>query len=103
MSQRRIELGNKLKTILGNNNTYFQPPENLKMKYPCARYNVEGYNQRHADDEIYKADRRYMVMFITSTPENDYYDAMMDTFKYCRFDRQYIADGLYHYVYTLYY
>lgn len=103
MSQRRIELGNKLKEILGNTNTYFQPPENLEMKYPCARYKVDGYRQRHANNNLYMSEKRYVVTFLTTNPENDYYDLMMNTFDYCRFDRSYIVGNLYHYVFTVYY
>ena len=38
---KRVDLGNKLKEILGSNNVYFQPPDNLKMVYPCIRYRLE--------------------------------------------------------------
>ena len=41
---KRIDLGNKLKEILGSSNVYFQPPDNLKMVYPCIRYRLEGGN-----------------------------------------------------------
>ena len=41
---KRVDLGNKLKEILGSNNVYFQPPDNLKMVYPCIRYRLEGGN-----------------------------------------------------------
>ena len=103
MSQRRIELGQKLKTILGNTNVYFQPPSNLAMKYPCAVYTLDGINQRHANDETYKSDRRYMVTFISKDPDNTYYESMVDEFKYTRFDRRFVVDNLYHDVFTVYY
>ena len=103
MSQNRVELGTKLKTVLGNNNTYFQPPENLVMKYPCARYKLDGYRQRHANNDVYMYEKRYVITFITTDPDNDYYDSMMRTFTYCRFDRSYVSGNLYHYVFTVYY
>ena len=47
---KRVDLGNKLKEILGSNNVYFQPPDNLKMVYPCIRYRLEGGNAEYADN-----------------------------------------------------
>lgn len=102
MNQRRIEIGSILKEILGNTNTYFQPPESIKLKYPCAIYALEGVNHRHANDRVYKSDPRYAVTFISKDPDNTYYDSMIDRFKHCRFDRRYIVDSLYHDVFTIY-
>lgn len=33
---RRYELQAVLEGILGSGNVYFQPPENLKMRYDCS-------------------------------------------------------------------
>lgn len=35
---RRYELQAVLEGILGSGNVYFQPPENLKMRYDCIVY-----------------------------------------------------------------
>ncbi len=102
MSQKRIDIGVRLREILGNTNVYFQPPETIKLKYPCAIYNLEGVNHRHANDRVYKSDPRYAVTFITKDPDNTYYDSMIENFKHCRFDRRFIADNLYHDVFTIY-
>lgn len=102
MDLRRIEIGNKLKAVLGNSNTYFQPPENIKLKYPCAIYAMEGSNTRHANDKVYLSHKRYSVTFITDDPDNDYDAKMAEQFSMVRFDRRYISDNLYHDVYTIY-
>lgn len=102
MDLRRIEIGNKLKAVLGNSNTYFQPPENIKLKYPCAIYAMEGINTRHANDKVYLSHKRYSVTFITDDPDNDYDAKMAEQFSMVRFDRRYISDNLYHDVYTIY-
>ena len=103
MSSRRVELGNILKSILGNSNTYFQPSENIKLVYPCAVYDFDGVNQRSANDSVYKFDRRYSVTFISKDPDNEYYESMISALKYVRFDRRFKADNLYHDVFTVYY
>lgn len=102
MDLRRIEIGNKLKSVLGNSNTYFQPPENIKLKYPCAIYAREGINTRYANDKVYLSHKRYSVTFITDDPDNDYDAKMAEQFSMVRFDRRYISDNLYHDIYTIY-
>lgn len=102
MSEKRIEIGNKLKLILGNNRTYYQPPENIKLVYPCAIYSLDGIESKNADDRVYFKRNRYTVIFITTDPDNNYYDGLIDNFDIVRFDQRYISDGLYHDVYTIY-
>ena len=102
MNQRRLQISEKLKLVLGNTNTYFQPPENIKMRYPCAVYDLDGVNAKHANDRVYLNWNRYVVTFISKDPDNDYYDKMVEQFPKVRFDRRYKADGMYHDVYTIY-
>lgn len=61
---KRVELGKKLKEILGSDNVYFQPPDNLKMSYPCIRYRLEGGNAEYADNVPYRFSRQYELVFI---------------------------------------
>ena len=40
----RLDLDDTLREIMGDKGSvYFQPPENLKMKYPCIRYSLMTY------------------------------------------------------------
>jgi len=104
MSQtRRIELGNILKSILGNTNTYFQPPENTKLKYPCCIYELSGYDEKRANNKLYGYVKRYQVTFISDNVDNDYYERIMSTIPMCKFDRRFIVDNLYHDVFSIYY
>ena len=34
----RLNLQDKLEEVLGSKQVYFQPPESLKLKYPCIVY-----------------------------------------------------------------
>lgn len=103
MPKSRIELHERLCRFLGSRNVYFQPPETLKMAYPCIVYNLSGIRTRCANNEVYTMDKRYDVTLITKDPDNNLIDKMVVDFSLCGFDRPFVSDNLYHYVYTLYY
>lgn len=99
----RLNLQTELEEILGSRNVYFQPPESLKMKYPCIRYSLAGMVSRHADNRIYSNTKRYEVTVIDHDPDSDIYEKILDKFEMCSFDRSYVADNLNHKTLTLYY
>ena len=99
----RIELGQKLRQILGSDNVYFQPPETVKLKYDCIIYELSDTNVGRADDTAYKRMRGYKVTRIGRGPDEHLIDAFLDSFPYCRYDRRFVTDNLYHDVFMLYY
>ena len=99
---KRVELGKLLKEILGSDNVYFQPPENLKMSYPCIRYRVERGDTLYDDNVPYRFVRQYELVFIGKDPDSEIIDKLA-TLPKCRFDRHYTADTLNHYIYHIYY
>lgn len=99
----RLELHEELCEILGSRNVYFQPPESVKMTYPCIRYDLSAVDQRHADDKTYYSSRRYEIIVIDRDPDSEIPFAVLDSFQMSRFDRKYTADNLNHFVITLYY
>lgn len=102
MAKNRIELQTLLEELLGSRNVYFQPPENIKLKYPCILYELNDFDTRKADDLDYLRNRRYTVTLIHRDPDNELIDAIQDL-QYCDMDRVFISDNLYHYVFTLYF
>lgn len=102
MAKNRLELQTLLETILGSRYVYFQPPESKKLKYPCITYELADIDTRKADDIKYLKFKRYTVTLIHSDPDNALID-VLDDLEYCEFDRVFISDNLYHYVYTLYF
>ncbi len=98
----RLLLHEELCDILGSRNVYFQPPENLKMNYPAIIYSRETIDATHADNLKYLHNHRYQIMLVSNDPDNGVIDQLLEL-KRCRYDRQYIADNLYHDVFTLYY
>lgn len=99
----RLELQNKLEDILGSRNVYFQPPESIKLKFPCIVYHMNKKNIKHADNLSYKKDKSYTVTIIDSDPDSEIGDILESNFEYCSQDRQFTSDNLNHFVYTLYY
>jgi hypothetical protein len=99
---RRLELHEILKDILGSNNVYFQPPANITMKYPCIVYGRDGASRISADNTGYRRVQRYQVTLIDRDPENPAVEKL-GLFPRCSDTRSFVADGLNHDVFQLYY
>ncbi len=100
--ERRLELHTILCEILGSEHVYFQPPESVKMVYPAIVYGIDDVGLNHANDGVYLSRRRYQVTVIDTDPDSELPGEMLKL-SACRFNRRYIADNLYHDVFTLYY
>lgn len=100
----RLDLQDKLTELLGSDHVYFQPPESIRLKYPCFIYErSSGYSQA-ADDLKYHKYFRYELMFITKEPDtNDFISTILDAFEYCTYTRHFVSDNLNHEVFDLYY
>lgn len=98
---RRIEFDNLLKTILGSDNVYFQPPESKKLDYPCIIYNFAQDDVKYADDEIYSLKHKYSIRYIALPKDFDGHmkDRITKILKVpCT--QTYASNGLYHCVFT---
>lgn len=98
----RLEMQDALEEVLGSPNVYFNPPATVRIKYPAIIFKLENIDQRYADDKTYKKDRAYLVTLVHHDPDNEIIDRLVWTFQKIRFDRTYVNDNLYHYVYVLY-
>lgn len=83
-------------------NVYFQPPENIKLKYPCIVYTLVGAEKRAADNLGYITHGRYQVLYITRNPDDETIEKLL-VLSSIRLDRAYSSDNLHHYSYTMYY
>jgi hypothetical protein len=99
---KRVELHKKLVEALGSNYVYFQPPESVKLVYPAIVYDLSNVRKVRTNNGVYLFHDCYTVIHIYDDVEMNMTHQMMETFQYCGFDRQYISDGLYHDVYTIY-
>lgn len=80
---------------------YFDPPETVKMKYPCFVYHFDGLVPFDADDVPYLHSEQYSVRYITKTADAVLPKLMRDLPK-VSFDRHYTADNLHHHMFTFY-
>lgn len=100
---RRQNLHEELVALLGTKNCWFQPPESIKLQYPCIIYKLEAPDVLYADNLNYRRVNKYGLTYITLNPDDPMIDMIQDHFSMCRLSRSYVANGLNHYFYDLYY
>lgn len=97
----RIDLQTMLENIVESRRVYFQPPENLVIKYPCVVYSIRNVKNVYADDDIYKQDFYYELIVIDSDPDSEIFKKLCKI-KECKFRNFYISDNLNHFVFDIY-
>lgn len=80
---------------------YFQPPENVKLSYPCIIYNLDNKDTQFADNIPYSITNRYYVEVIDRNPDSEISDNVAKI-PMCTFDRQFTSNYLTHYTYRIY-
>ena len=100
MENNRIKLQNILEEILGSRNVYFQPPENIKMKYPAIVYTRSDIKNTYADNEVYKQDNVYQITVIDTNPDSDIVKKI-SKLPMCRYNRNFKSDNLNHDVFVI--
>ena len=99
---QRLALHQILKSLLGSDYVYFQPPSTVKMNYPCIVYRRSDIDTEFANNDPYNIHKQYQVTVIDPNPDSLIPDKVGKLPK-CLFDRHYTADNLNHDVYNLYY
>lgn len=92
-----------LQEIMGNNKVYYQPPENLKITYPCIVFERTNALQSFADNNPYRITKRYTITLMTKTADNDQYLDQLLNLPMCTFDREFKNDGIVHDVFNIYF
>lgn len=98
---KRLRLQNELLQFAPN--VYYQPPESVKLTYPCIVYGLSRIVSRCADNKNYMKHKCYNLTYISLDPAEDILDLILDHFRTIRMDRSYAVDNLYHYVFVLFY
>ena len=98
----RLDLQEVLESLLGSRNVYFQPPLNLKMIYPCIRYERDDAETEFAGNKPYTYTKKYSVTVITQDPDSEVPDKIA-ALPMCTFNRHYTADNLNHDVFNLFF
>lgn len=98
----RIKLHKILVDILGNENVYFQPPESIKMSYPCIVYKRSTGDTQFANDNPYIFRVRYQITYIDKKPDSNVLEKLSDL-PMCTFDRHFTSNNLNHDIFNLYF
>ena len=99
---KRLELHEKLLSILGSKEVYFQPPTSVLIKYPAIIYSRNQIGNNFADNEVYKQSHYYDITVIDANPESKIVETI-SKLPTCRFNRHFKSDNLNHNVFTIYY
>lgn len=104
MSRPRKNLHEILTDITGSTkNVYYQPPSNVHMTYPCIEYHDSPWDTKFAGDKAYTITRHYQLTVIDPRPENSWIFQIAASLPMCSHERHYVADGLNHDVFDIYY
>jgi hypothetical protein len=100
----REALGVILKALLpeDNQHIYFQEPSKDGMQYPCIIYHRDRTKTAYANNGPYRHTQRYQVEVISRNPDTDIPDKVA-ALPLTTVNRFFIANGLNHYVYTIYF
>lgn len=98
----RLTLQSNLEELLGSKNVYYQPPENLKMEYPCIRYSKSEMRDIYGDNLKYISRDVYDLVVISKKPDNPVIKKLLEL-PYTEFDRHYVADNLNHDIIRIFY
>ena len=99
----RLELHEELCDLLGSKNVYFQPPETIKLHYPCIVYQRNTGDTQFANNFPYTFKIQYLVTVITKDPDTDLINRIAMHFPMSRMDRHFTNQNLNHDVFMIYY
>ena len=99
---KRVDIQEKFKFLLGSNNVYYQPPANLKMKYPAIVYSLDGLDVKRFDNTKLINKNCFSVTHIYRNESENLVETMLKNFEYISFDNRSIVDGIYNDHYTIY-
>lgn len=107
MKTKRLELDKKLREILqaetNSQNIYFQPPEGMKLTYPCIVYQKDTGDHMFADNKVYQFTQAYQVTYIDKDPDNTVVERILSEFSLAKWGRHFKAENINHDVLIIYY
>lgn len=83
-------------------NVYFQPPEGLKIDYPCIVYKRDTRKTIFASNKPYRSTKRYLVTVMDRDPDSEIPEQVA-ALPMSAFDRHYTVDKLHHDVYRIFF
>ena len=99
---RRLELHKILENVINSRYVYFQPPESVKMHYPCIVYERNTGDTQYADNGSYTFRQSYTLTLIDPDPDSEFIRKIA-ALPFCRFDRHYASNNFNHETFNIYY
>jgi hypothetical protein len=99
----RLELHEILCEILNNRNVYFQPPESVKLKYPCIVYSKSEPDTHNANNKLYIKTNKYDGVVIDYDPDSEIPDKIITYFPMSGLGKGYVKDNLNHTPFNLFF
>lgn len=100
---RRQDLHQCLKNCFRSNpNVYYQPPESVKLTYPCIVYKLDEMPAMHADNLPYHWDHHYQLTVIDRDPDSELREQVA-SLRSCKMIRSFVNENLHHFVFSIYY
>ena len=100
--EKRLILDEILRKAPNTEQVYFATENQSNMTYPCIRYELSRRNYVSANDKKYLKFSNYTVFYVTRSPSDSIpVIEYLESLNYCVFDRTYVTDGLYHYVFSI--
>lgn len=83
-------------------NVYYEPPEKIKMVYPCIRFQRRRFESMRADNRPYIVTQSFDVTLIYREPDSPLPRRVASLPLMISHDRHYTADNLSHDAYIVY-
>lgn len=82
------------------NNVFFQPPENVRLTFPCIVYARVQVATNHADNTPYQRTKRYLVTVMDHDPDSPLPD-LVGGLPGSSFVQHFTKDNLNHDIYNI--
>ena len=99
---RRPQFQQVLEALRPGLKVYFQPPEDMKMDYPCIVYQLDPGSTTFANNLPYSYEQQYEVSLISWQPDPELFKKLAALPKSIH-ARSYVADNLNHSVFSIYF
>jgi hypothetical protein len=102
LPSRREQLQAILEELLGSENVYFQPPDNISMSYPAIVYARSDVATNHADNSVWQSTTGYQVTIMDQDPDSPTPEKV-GRLPMSSFERAFKSGNLNHDIYNLYF
>jgi hypothetical protein len=102
MARSQSDLQVILTGLDGVQAAYFQPGQNVTIQDPCIVYERDDSWAAFADNVKHLLKKRYTVTVVDRMPDSPIPD-QVENLPYSRFDRFFVANGLNHFVFQLFF